>query len=118
MRPRLRAADRTRLANRHGADSGQRFRRFPERDGPGPPQQEPGMPSRIVVTGIGVVSPNGFGVNDYWTATCGGKSGIGRITRFDPRQYPAKLAGEVSGFSAEEHLPSRLIPQTDRMTQL
>jgi minimal PKS chain-length factor (CLF/KS beta) len=76
------------------------------------------MTSRIVVTGIGVVSPNGFGVDDYWAATCRGKSGIGRITRFDPRQYPATLAGEVSGFSAEDHLPSRLIPQTDRMTQL
>ncbi|MCO5995379.1 ketosynthase chain-length factor [Actinoallomurus rhizosphaericola] len=76
------------------------------------------MTSRAVVTGIGVVSPNGFGAEDYWTATCGGKSGIGRITRFDPQRYPARLAGEVSGFSAEEHLPSRLIPQTDRMTQL
>lgn len=76
------------------------------------------MTSRVVVTGIGVVSSNGFGVDDYWTATCGGKCGIGRITRFDPRRYPAKLAGEVSGFSAEEHLPSRLIRQTDRMTQL
>ena len=76
------------------------------------------MTSRIVVTGIGVMSPNGFGVDDYWTATCDGMSGIGRITRFDPRRYPAKLAGEVSGFSAEVHLPSRLIPQTDRMTQL
>jgi act minimal PKS chain-length factor (CLF/KS beta) len=73
---------------------------------------------RAVVTGIGVVSPNGFGADDYWTATCGGKSGIGRVTRFDPRPYPAKLAGEVSGFRAAEHLPSRLIPQTDRMTQL
>ena len=76
------------------------------------------MTSRVVVTGIGVVAPNGLGVTDYWTATCGGRSGIGRITRFDARRYPAKLAGEVSGFSAEEHLPSRLIPQTDRMTQL
>jgi minimal PKS chain-length factor (CLF/KS beta) len=79
------------------------------------------MTARAVVTGIGVVSPNspsGFGAADYWTATCGGQSGIGRVTRFDPRQYPARLAGEVRGFSAEEHLPGRLIPQTDRMTQL
>jgi minimal PKS chain-length factor (CLF/KS beta) len=76
------------------------------------------MNTGVVVTGIGVVSPNGFGVDDYWTATCDGKNGIGRLTRFDPRRYPSKLAGEVSGFSAEVHLPSRLIPQTDRMTQL
>jgi act minimal PKS chain-length factor (CLF/KS beta) len=76
------------------------------------------MTSQVVVTGIGVVSPNGFGLDDYWTATCGAKNGIGRITRFDSRRYPAKLAGEVSGFSAKDYLPSRLIPQTDRMTQL
>jgi act minimal PKS chain-length factor (CLF/KS beta) len=76
------------------------------------------MTARTVVTGIGVASPNGFGADDYWTATCGGKSGIGPITRFDARQYPAKLAGEVRGFCASEHLPGRLIPQTDRMTQL
>jgi minimal PKS chain-length factor (CLF/KS beta) len=76
------------------------------------------MTSQVVVTGIDVVSPNGFGADDYWTATCGGKSGIGRISRFDARRYPAKLAGEVSGFRAEDHLPGRLIAQTDRMTQL
>jgi minimal PKS chain-length factor (CLF/KS beta) len=76
------------------------------------------MTARAVVTGIGVVSPNGFGVEDYWAATCRGTSGIRRITRFDPQGYPTKLAGEVSGFNAQEHLPSRLIPQTDRMTQL
>ena len=79
------------------------------------------MTARAVVTGIGVMSPNspgGFGAADYWTATCGGQNGIGRVTRFDPRRYPARLAGEVRGFSAEEHLPGRLIPQTDRMTQL
>jgi act minimal PKS chain-length factor (CLF/KS beta) len=76
------------------------------------------MSCRIVVTGIDVVSPNGFGVDDYWTATSRGKSGIGRIKRFDPQRYPAKLAGEVSGFSAKDYLPSKLISQTDRMTQL
>ncbi|TDC72071.1 ketosynthase chain-length factor [Actinomadura sp. GC306] len=76
------------------------------------------MTARAVVTGIGVVAPNGFGAADYWTATCRGRSGIGRITRFDPRKYPAQLAGEVSGFDPGEHIPSRLIPQTDRMTQL
>jgi act minimal PKS chain-length factor (CLF/KS beta) len=71
-----------------------------------------------VVTGIGIVSPNGFGVDDYWDATRASRSGIGRIKRFDPERYPSKLAGEVDGFTVEEHLPSRLIPQTDRMTQL
>ncbi|MFJ3287825.1 ketosynthase chain-length factor [Streptomyces sp. NPDC086669] len=74
--------------------------------------------SAVVVTGLGVTAPNGLGVQDYWAATLAGKSGIGRITRFDPSQYPARLAGEIPGFAAEEHLPSRLLPQTDRMTRL
>jgi act minimal PKS chain-length factor (CLF/KS beta) len=76
------------------------------------------MSSQVVVTGIGIVSPNGFGVDDYWDATRASRSGIGRIKRFDPERDPSKLAGEVDGFTVEEHLPSRLIPQTDRMTQL
>ncbi|PKV88378.1 ketosynthase chain-length factor [Streptomyces sp. TLI_146] len=76
------------------------------------------MTSSVVVTGLGVASPNGLGIQDYWAATVGGKSGIGRITRFDPSSYPAKLAGEVPGFVAEDLLPSRLLPQTDRVTRL
>jgi act minimal PKS chain-length factor (CLF/KS beta) len=78
----------------------------------------PGDTVGAVVTGLGVVSPNGLGRADFWSATRAGRGGIGRITRFDPEGYPAKLAGEVPGFVAEDHLPSRLIPQTDRMTRL
>ncbi|MFA3873255.1 ketosynthase chain-length factor [Streptomyces sp. MMCC 100] len=73
---------------------------------------------RVAVTGLGVVAPNGLGTAAYWAATRKGTSGIGRITRFVPDRYPAQLAGEVDGFAAEEHLPGRLLPQTDRMTQL
>ncbi|MFC7309485.1 ketosynthase chain-length factor [Streptomyces monticola] len=76
------------------------------------------MTASAVVTGLGVVAPNGLGTQDYWAATRSGKGGIGRITRFDPAQYPAKLAGQVPGFVAEDHLPGRLLPQTDRMTRL
>ncbi|WP_432073739.1 ketosynthase chain-length factor [Streptomyces wuyuanensis] len=76
------------------------------------------MSTAVVVTGLGVVSPNGLGTKDFWAATKGGKSGIGRITRFDPAPYPARLAGEIPGFVAEDHLPNRLLPQTDRMTRL
>ncbi|MFI7277220.1 ketosynthase chain-length factor [Streptomyces sp. NPDC049879] len=76
------------------------------------------MSTRTVITGLGVASPNGLGTADFWAATRSGKSGIGRITRFDPAGYPARLAGEVPGFAAERHLPSRLLPQTDRMTRL
>ncbi|WP_306329339.1 ketosynthase chain-length factor [Streptomyces venezuelae] len=76
------------------------------------------MSASVVVTGLGVAAPNGLGREDFWASTLGGKSGIGRLTRFDPSGYPARLAGEVPGFAAEEHLPSRLLPQTDRMTRL
>ncbi|RKE19898.1 ketosynthase chain-length factor [Streptomyces sp. TLI_171] len=76
------------------------------------------MTTPVVVTGIGIAAPNGLGTADYWAATRAGKSGIGRVTRFDPASYPSTLAGEVPGFVAEDHLPSRLIPQTDRMTRL
>ncbi|MFE6637503.1 ketosynthase chain-length factor [Streptomyces tendae] len=72
----------------------------------------------VVVTGLGVAAPTGLGAREHWAATLGGRSGIGRLTRFDPSGYPAKLAGEITGFAAEEHLPGRLIPQTDRMTRI
>ena len=76
------------------------------------------MTSPTVVTGIGVTAPNGLSTDAYWSATLRGETGIGPLTRFDPQQYPVRLAGEVSGFVAEEHLPSRLIPQTDHMTRM
>lgn len=77
-----------------------------------------GMASPVVVTGIGVTAPNGLGTTEFWSSTCRGQSGIREIGRFDARGYPARLAGEVRGFAAEDHLPGRMIPQTDRLTQL
>ncbi|MFE5870757.1 ketosynthase chain-length factor [Streptomyces roseifaciens] len=76
------------------------------------------MTAPVVVTGLGVVAPNGLGAKDYWSAARVGKSGIGPLTRFDASPYPAKLAGEIDGFVAAEHLPSRLMPQTDQVTRL
>ncbi|MEX3105420.1 ketosynthase chain-length factor [Streptomyces sp. ST1020] len=76
------------------------------------------MSGTVVVTGLGVASPAGLGAREHWDATRAGRSGIGRLTRFDPTGYPARLAGEISGFTAEDHLPGRLVPQTDRMTRL
>ncbi|MFV2022769.1 ketosynthase chain-length factor [Micromonospora sp. LOL_023] len=76
------------------------------------------MTTHAVITGLGVTAPNGLGVEQWWPATLKGLSGIGPITRFDPSQYPARLAGQVPGFDPADYLPSRLIPQTDRMTQL
>jgi act minimal PKS chain-length factor (CLF/KS beta) len=74
--------------------------------------------TRAVVTGIGVAAPTGLGTAEHWSAMLAGHSGIGRITHFAAEQYPATLVGEIQGFDARAHLPSRLIPQTDRMTRL
>jgi act minimal PKS chain-length factor (CLF/KS beta) len=76
------------------------------------------MTGSVVVTGIGVAAPNGLGLTEYWAATRAGRNGIGPVTRFDASPYPARLAGEVPGFTAGDHLPDRLLPQTDRMTRL
>jgi minimal PKS chain-length factor (CLF/KS beta) len=71
-----------------------------------------------VVTGMGVTAPNGLGLREYWRSTLAGSGGIRRLTRFDAACYPARLAGEVPGFDPREHVPSRLLPQTDHMTRL
>jgi minimal PKS chain-length factor (CLF/KS beta) len=76
------------------------------------------MNAATVVTGLGVAAPNGLGLEPYWSAVLAGRGGIGPVSRFDASGYPARLAGEITGFAAEEHLPGRLLPQTDRMTRL
>jgi minimal PKS chain-length factor (CLF/KS beta) len=69
-----------------------------------------------VVTGLGVVAPNGIGVEAYWSAVLGGVSGIGPLRRFTAPEYPSRLAAEVDLDPAT--VPSRLLPQTDHMTRL
>jgi act minimal PKS chain-length factor (CLF/KS beta) len=72
----------------------------------------------VYVTGLGVVAPNGLGVEQYWEATLAGHSGISPLTRFDASSYPSRLAGQILDFDAAEHLPKRLLPQTDVSTRL
>ncbi|NDL56872.1 ketosynthase chain-length factor [Phytoactinopolyspora mesophila] len=76
------------------------------------------MSAPVVVTGMGVVAPTGLGAAEHWAATRAGTTRIRQVQRFDPEGYPSRLAGEVSSFVAEEHIPSRLIPQTDHMTRM
>ena len=56
------------------------------------------MKRRVVITGIGIVSPLGIGTEENWQGITKGKSGIGYITHFDASDYPVKIAGEVKGF--------------------
>ncbi|WP_317441807.1 beta-ketoacyl synthase N-terminal-like domain-containing protein [Streptomyces collinus] len=88
-----------------------------------PPVPAPSRPSAArtgaaVVTGIGVAAPNGLGAAAWWAAVLRGESGIGPVTLFDASGYPVRLAGEVPGFVAADHVSSRLLPQTDRVTRL
>ncbi|MGY5052871.1 ketosynthase chain-length factor [Streptomyces sp. 900105755] len=73
--------------------------------------------TRTVVTGIGALAANGLGTQAFWAATREGRHGLGELTRFDVTKYPAKLAGEIRGFDVADHLPDRLLPQTDVSTR-
>ena len=53
---------------------------------------------RVVITGMGCVSPNGVGNEAFCRAILAGKSGVKRITRFDPSELPVQIAGEITGF--------------------
>lgn len=75
-------------------------------------------PATAVFTGIGIAAPGGLGTEAWWAAALEGRSAIGPVTRFDASGYPVRLAGEVRGFADEEHVPGRLLPQTDRVTRL
>jgi 3-oxoacyl-[acyl-carrier-protein] synthase II len=68
---------------------------------------------RVVVTGMGVVSPLGVGIDAFWDGLIHGRSGVRRITRFDPSPYPSQIAGEIPDFDAAAHLPRRDIVRTD-----
>ena len=62
---------------------------------------------RVVVTGLGVISPVGNTVAEAWENLTAGKSGIGRITRFDPSAFKAQIAGEVKGFDVTAYLSAK-----------
>ncbi len=62
---------------------------------------------RVVVTGLGIVSPLGIGVEENWDAVKNGRSGIGPITRFDATDFPAKIAGEVKNFNPEDYIEDK-----------
>lgn len=57
---------------------------------------------RVVVTGMGLITPIGHSLDDFWGSLLDGRSGISRITRFDPSPYPCKVAGEIRDFPASE----------------
>lgn len=65
------------------------------------------------MTGMGLVSPLGVGVEKAWKALCAGQSGVGRITRFDPTGYPCQIAGEASDFVVTDFVDTKEIKKMD-----
>lgn len=70
---------------------------------------------RVVITGLGVVSPIGIGKDEYWQALRSGKNGVARITHFDPDIYPVKIAAEVKDFKADDWMDHKEARRTDRV---
>ncbi len=68
---------------------------------------------RVVVTGVGLVSPLGVGTAENWRALMEGKSGIGPITRFDASEYPTRIAGEVKGFDPLDYMDKKDVKKSD-----
>jgi 3-oxoacyl-[acyl-carrier-protein] synthase II len=76
------------------------------------------MSRRVVVTGAGMVTPLGLDVASNWDALVTGRSGITRITRFDPSPYETQIAGEVHDFDPNVYMDRKEVRRTDRFTQL
>ena len=72
---------------------------------------------RVVVTGLGALTPIGNNVDDFWNALTEGKSGAARITHFDPSQFRTHFAAEVKNFDPKEHLDRNEIKRTDPFSQ-
>ena len=75
------------------------------------------MKKRVVITGLGAITPVGNTAADFWQALLAGKSGIGPITRFDAAEYDAKIAGEVKGFEPTAFIDKKEARRMDRFTQ-
>ena len=72
---------------------------------------------RVVITGLGIVAPNGIGKDEFWQALISGKSGIGKITSFDASDFPTQIAGEVNNFEPTLHLNSSQARRMSRAAQ-
>lgn len=69
---------------------------------------------RVVITGVGMITPLGIGTEDSWKGLLEGKSGIRKITQFDASNFPTQIAGEVEGFNPEDYIEPKEIKKMDR----
>lgn len=82
------------------------------------PQSSLPPPKRVVITGMGSITPLGYGVEANWQALCAGKSGIGLITRFDATGFRSKIAGEIHNFRAADFVDNKLARKKCRFIHL
>lgn len=73
------------------------------------------MSRRVVVTGLGVISPVGNDVQSFWNALCAGVSGIGKVQQFDVSAYPTQIAGEVKGFDPAKYVEAKEAKRMDKV---
>ncbi|MCI5938136.1 MAG: beta-ketoacyl-ACP synthase II [Eubacterium sp.] len=73
--------------------------------------------NRLVITGMGAVTPIGIGVDEYWKNLVDGKCGVDKITRFDTEELPVKIAAEVKNFVPEDYMPKKLMREMDVFMQ-
>lgn len=75
------------------------------------------MKKRVVITGLGAITPVGIGREEFWQSLINGKSGIGPITRFDASDFTTKIAGEVKNFDPAQYIDKKEAKRMDRFTQ-
>ncbi|AFY69066.1 3-oxoacyl-(acyl-carrier-protein) synthase 2 [Thalassoporum mexicanum PCC 7367] len=73
--------------------------------------------SRVVITGLGAITPIGNNINDYWQGLASGKNGIDTVTRFDASGHDCRVAGEVKGFDPQEYVDRKDAKRMDRFAQ-
>lgn len=72
---------------------------------------------KVVITGMGVITALGQTVDDYWASLLAGRSGVSRITRFDPTDFPSKVGGEIRDFDPTKYMDPKDARRNDRYTQ-
>jgi len=73
---------------------------------------------RVVVTGVGLVTPLGIGIEESWKGLLAGRSGIRKLTRFDAAAFPTQIAGEIEGFNPGDYIEPKEIKKMDRFIHL
>lgn len=75
------------------------------------------MNRRVVITGVGVVTPVGNEVEEFWNSLLAGRSGVDRISLFDPSNFSSQIAGEVKNFEPQKYFPPKELRRMERFTQ-